>query len=58
MEKKFLTVQEVSKITGLSPHSVRNRVKTGVFKTLPRKQNEKILISAESLISTDEKVMG
>lgn len=56
MEKKFLTVQEVSKITGLSPHSVRNRVKAGVFKTLPRKQNEKILISAESLLSTDKKM--
>lgn len=58
MERQFLTVKEVSQITGLSPHSIRNRVKAGKFKTLPRSRNEKILIYAESISSVGEKVMG
>lgn len=55
MERKFLTVKMVSEITGLSKHTVRKRVKQGVFKTLPRgTKNEKMLIFAESIYGRTE----
>ena len=49
MEKEFLTVKEVCEITGLHPHTVRKRIKDGIFKTLPRVKNGSFLISKESI---------
>ena len=50
MKREFLTVKEVSQITGLSVHTVRNRVNQGVFKTVPRSnKNDKMLIYWESI---------
>ena len=49
MKKEFLTIKEASEITGLSIHTVRNRVESGRFKTLPRDKNEKVLIFRESI---------
>lgn len=55
MEKQFFTVKEVSKLTGLSPHSVRKRVEQGTFKALSRSsKNEKILIYRESVYENRE----
>ena len=54
-KREFLTVKEVSQITGLSVHTVRNRVNQGVFKTIPRSnKNEKMLISVESIFGSAE----
>lgn len=54
-KREFLTVKEVSQITGLSVHTVRNRVNQGVFKTIPRlNKNEKMLISVESIFGSAE----
>jgi hypothetical protein len=50
MKREFITVKEASEITGLSIHSVRNRVNKGIFKTIPRSsKNEKMLIYRESI---------
>lgn len=50
MEREFLTVKEVSEITGLSIHTVRNRINKGTFKTLPRKRGDKVLIFKDSVL--------
>lgn len=57
MERKlFITVKETCEITGLSPHSVRKRIATGVFKAMPRaSQNEKLLIYRDSVLGVSDK---
>lgn len=55
MAKEFLTVNEVSEITGLHPNTIRKRIKDGVFETLPRGKNEKVLIKGESIYGRNSK---
>ena len=54
--KKFTTVNELSKETGLSVHTIRNRVNKGIYKTLPRSsKNEKMLILRESVYGRENR---
>ena len=54
MKREFITVKEASEITGLSIHSIRNRVNKGIFKVIPRSsKNEKMLIYRESIFGQD-----
>lgn len=53
--KKFVTVAELHELTGLSVHTIRNRVQKGTYKTLARSsKNEKILIYYDSIFANEE----
>lgn len=62
MQQKFITVNQLHKITGLSVHTIRNRVNKGIYKTLPRSnKNEKMLIYTDSVFGENtrgEKCLG
>ena len=49
MEKQFFTVEEVHKLTGLHPNTIRKRAKDGVFRTIKRVKGAPYLIDKESL---------
>lgn len=50
MQQKYITVAKLHEETGLSVHTIRNRVNKGIYKTLPRSsKNEKMLILRESV---------
>ena len=50
MEKQFLTVEEVRKLTGLHPNTIRKYANNGTFRIVRRVKGAPYLIDKESII--------